>query len=342
MSAASIVATAVRAFAVAGVLAALGSRCREGAARTPAEQSKPTVLRPATPATTLVDSTSVDVPLGLPAQLYVERDAIVAARASGTVDTVLVDVGARVAAGDALATVESVDQRLALEQAVATFENADRLARRSRALSRIHGVSAADSEQAEFQLRQATLAVDKARRALELTRVTAPVTGFVSGRWARPHRLVAAGDTLFRVTEAGPLLAKVHVPEAGALGLSVGSAATAVGIGGVTTRATVVRVAPAIDAASGTREVILRVDSRPPLLPGSSVTVHLGTQRLSALVVPREAVSADGYVLVVQADRTVLRPVVLGPEMGRGRVAVVAGLSKGERIIDPAPVGADR
>ena len=153
----------------------------------------------------MVDTATVLVPLVLPAQLYVERDAIVAARVPGTIDTVVADVGAQVAVGALLATVESIDQRLALSSAEAAYDNAERFARRARSLSRIHGVSPADSEQAEFQLRQAEIARDKARRALELTRVVAPFAGVVSGRWARPHRLVAAGDTLFRVTESGPL-----------------------------------------------------------------------------------------------------------------------------------------
>jgi RND family efflux transporter MFP subunit len=290
----------------------------------------------------VVESASVDVPLALPAQLYVERDAIVAARAAGTVDTVFLDVGAHVAAGDALAAIESVDQHLALSEADAVYENVERLALRSRALSPTHGVSVADSEHIEFQLRQASLAVAKAQRALALTRVTAPFAGVVTGRWARPQRLVAVGDTMFRVTESGPLLARVHVAEADATSLAVGSPATVVGVGGVTTRATVLRVGPVIDAASGTREVVLRVTPRSPLLPGSSVSVHLGAQRVSALVVPRSAVTADGYVFVIQADRTVLRPVTLGSEMGPGRVAVRGGLSRGERVVDPAPLGADR
>jgi RND family efflux transporter MFP subunit len=291
--------------------------------------------------TTVVDTATVLVPLVLPAQLYVERDAIVAARAPGTIDTVVTDVGAQVAAGALLATVESIDQRLALSSAEAAYDNAERFARRARSLSRIHGVSPADSEQAEFQLRQAEIARDKARRALDLTRVVAPFAGVVSGRWARPHRLVGAGDTLFRVTESGPLLARVHVPEVSAVGIHPGLAATVVGSGPSHAPAVVLRVAPAIDAGSGTREVTLQVESRGLLLPGSSVSVRLGTQPVFGIAIPREAVGADGYVLVVQGDRTVLRPVTVGADLGGDRVAVTSGLSRGERVV-VAPVATDR
>ncbi|HEY6947953.1 MAG TPA: HlyD family efflux transporter periplasmic adaptor subunit, partial [Gemmatimonadales bacterium] len=80
----------------------------------------------------------------------------------------------------------------------------------------------ADSEAAETQLLQAQLAVRKARRDLELTRITAPFAGVVTLRAARPRRLVAPGDTLFRVTAMGPLLARVRVPEAAALDVRPG------------------------------------------------------------------------------------------------------------------------
>jgi RND family efflux transporter MFP subunit len=330
--------------ALALALSIAGTACGNDAARAaggggggPRAATPPTA-----PRTAVVDTATVEVPLVLPAQLYVERDAIVAARSAGTIDTLLADVGTRVPANALLATIESVDQRLALSVAEAAYDNADRLAHRARSLSRIHGVSVADSEQAEFQLRQMALGVDKAKRALDLTRVVAPFDGVVSGRWARPHRLVAAGDTLFRVTESGPLLARVHVPEAGAVSIRPGLGATVFGAGLSRAPAEVLRVAPAIDAGSGTREVTLRVESRGLLLPGSSVTVRLGGQPVFAIAIPRESVGADGYVLVVQGDRTVLRPVTVGSDLGGGRVAVTSGLSRGERVVVPAPVGADR
>jgi RND family efflux transporter MFP subunit len=280
---------------------------------------------------------TVDAPVALPAQLYVERDAIVAARSAGTVDALFADIGTRVDAGAPLATIESTDQRIALERAEVALEDAASTAHRARALTRVGGVTGAESERTEIQLRQATLAVSAARRELALTRVTAPFAGVVSGRWARPRRLVAAGDTLFRVTESGPLLARVNVPEAPAASLRVGSAATVAGIGGSRADARVLRVAPAVDAGSGTREVVLRVVGGTALLPGSSVTVTIPGERRRVLAVPRAAVRDDGYVVVLQEGRALLRAVSVGADAGDGRVEVLGGLSAGERVARPAP-----
>jgi RND family efflux transporter MFP subunit len=195
-------------------------------------------------------------------------------------------------------------------------------------------MTVADSEQAEFLHRQAALAVRQARRALELTRITAPFAGVVVARYATPRRLVGVGDTLFRVAETEPLLARIRVPETAAVPIAIGTAAT-IAAGGISGVARVVTVAPAIDPASGTREMMLRLDRAGRFIAGASVTVQLGAERRLVVVAPREAVGTDGYVLVTDGGRTALRAVVLGRELGDGRVEVVSGLRAGERLARP-------
>ena len=141
----------------------------------------------------------------------------------------------------------------------------------------------------------------------------------VTARYARPGRFVSAGDTLFRVTEAGPLLARVRIPEGSATGVRVGDRATVAGIGGATAAATVLNSSPAFDPASGTREVVLRVGGGAAFLPGASVTVQMGEQRRHVVAVPRETVTSEGFVVVVENGRTSLRPVTLGADVGGGR-----------------------
>jgi len=294
----------------------------------------------ASPDTTgvLVEMVDVNAPIELPSQLYVEHDAAIVARSAGVVDSVLVDLGARVSVGSPLARLESTDQELVASQADATYENAGRLASRARVMTKAGGVTVADSEQVEFQYRQADITRRKARRDLELTRIAAPFTGIVAARYARPGSFVSVGDTLFRVTEAGPLLARVRVPESGGTGVHIGDKATIVGVSGSTATAMVLRTAPAYDAASGTREIVLRLTPTTAFLPGASVTVRLGSQQRRVVAIPRDVVTADGFVLVMESGRTALRPVTVGADVGSGRVEVVNGLTSGERVARSATV----
>jgi RND family efflux transporter MFP subunit len=282
-----------------------------------------------------VDTAVVDLPLSFPAQLYVEHDAAVAARAAGVVDSLFVDLGSRVEPGQLLARIESVDQEIALARAEAAADNSERMVARARGLSQVRGMTVADSEQAELANREAGLALRQARRALELTRVTAPFGGVVTARYTGPRRQVAAGDTLFRVAETGPLLARIRVPEAAAASLRLGANAT-VTTTGRTARARILRLAPAVDAGSGTREAILELDRTGGLLPGAAVSVRLGVERRRVIAAPKEAIGADGWVLVVDRERTALRAVVVGSDLGDGRVEITSGLRPGERLARPA------
>src|SRR5207245_9039253 len=103
----------------------------------------------------------------------------------------------------------------------------------------------------------------------------APFAGAVTARTVRSGRLVAVGDTLFRVTAQWPLRASVHVPEASGGGLQVGSSARVEGLDGTTAAARVIRASPLIDAASGTRELGLPLTDSSRLPPRASVTGHV-------------------------------------------------------------------
>jgi membrane fusion protein, multidrug efflux system len=283
-----------------------------------------------------VDTATVQLPLEFPAQLYVEHDAVVVARSAGTVDSIFVELGDHVSAGQTLARLESSEQEISLANAEATYDNLARIAVRARTLTKSGSTTAADSEQVEFQLRQADIARRKARRDVELTRIIAPFDGVVSARSVRLRRFAAVGDSLFRVTEPSPLLARIRVPEASARLIRSGASAQVVATGG-TSAATIVHVAPIIDAASGTREVVLKID-RPAanLLAGANVVVRVGRDWRRVVTVAREAIATEGYALVVENGRTSTRAVILGASLDGGRVEVLSGLSPGERLARPA------
>ena len=278
------------------------------------------------------DSTMASVPVELPGQLYVEHDAAVVARTEGIVDSVYVDLGTWVKEGQLLAKLESIDQEIARDQARQAADNARRVFDRARELAQSGHVAAADSELASYDYERAALQLRQAERDYDLTRVPAPFDGVVTARHIRPRRHVTQGDSLFQVTALAPLLVSVRAPE-GLLGSDLSKASVeVVGADGRSHSARVLRTSPVYDAASGTREIVLNVGPKSGLKPGARVTVRLGTAPRRVLAIPRAYLADQGYVLVVEQDRTVMRQVRAGAELPDGQVEIESGLTAGERL----------
>jgi RND family efflux transporter MFP subunit len=281
------------------------------------------------------DTATVDVPRTYPGQVYVEQDVAVAARSAGVLESLVVNLGSVVRAGEPLATVESKAQEIEAARARERLERARSTLNRARILAKSGGVTSIDTEQVAGEFHQAELSAQKAEHDLVLTRITAPFDGVVTARYAKPRQLVADGDTLFRIAETGPQLVRIRVGEPAARMVRRGDRATVIALSGVARVAgSVVLTAPALDATSGTREVILQLAGT-RFLTGENVAVQMGTERRIAVVAPREAISPDGYVLVAEGGRTMMRPVTVGAEVPGGRLEVVTGLARGERL---APV----
>jgi RND family efflux transporter MFP subunit len=251
------------------------------------------------------------------------------------IESVHVDLGSSVQEGQLLATLEQVDQEIALARAREASLVANRALVRIRALAESGLSSQADSELARSEVTQAELALRQAQRDFDLTQVRAPFSGSVTSRLARPRRLVSPGDSLFRVTALAPLLASVRLPESAGSVRRGSTVQLTTPAGHLTGR--VVRVSGVVDAASGTREVIVQVASHAALLPGTTVTVRVGSERRKVLAVPQSAVRDDNYVIVVENGRTQMRPVQLGGELPDGRLEVTGGLTVGERLRGAVP-----
>ena len=286
-------------------------------------------------ATVAVESLTVLMPLAFTSQLYVEHDAPVLARTSGIIESVHVELGTPVEEGQLLATLEQVDQEIALARAREEALVASRALTRIRALAESGYSAPADSELARSEATQADLALRQAQRDFDLTQVRAPFSGSVTSRPARPRRLVNPGDSLFRVTALAPLLASVRLPESAGSVARGSNVQVSTPAGHLSGR--VVHVSPVVDAASGTREVIVQIPSRAALLPGTTVTVRVGAERRKVLAIPRSVLRDDNYVIVVENGRALMRLVQLGGELPDGRLEVTGGLTAGERLRGTQP-----
>ena len=211
----------------------------------------------------------------LPAVLFSDLDAELAARIDGVAREVKVELGDAVREGDVLLVLEDTRELARLESATAALELARATFTRVESLLSKNLVTAAQMDEARFGVRAAEAAQREAQVDLDHTRVIAPFAGVVTRRTVGRGRSVREGEPLFRLTALQPLRALVRVSERDARSLRAGVAASLITDDGREIRATVQRISPATDPESGTVEVLLDVPRPGPLRPGSSASVRL-------------------------------------------------------------------
>lgn len=213
--------------------------------------------------------------------LYSERDAEVTARKDGVVRIQNAELGDAVAQNAVLAVLEDEREVAALQSAQAALELARNEGVRARKLRESQMFTQADLDAAVYKEKAAEAAVRDAEVRLSYTRIRAPFAGRIAQRTVRVGQTVREGDPLFRVTATQPLRAALRLPELDARLLKIGQSVVLHGEDGGSVKAKVARVAPTVDPASGTVEVLLDVPTPGSLRPGS--TVSLATARGTAV-----------------------------------------------------------
>ena len=298
--------------------------------------------------------------LTLPGSTQAIQETALYARTNGYVRRWLVDIGAKVEAGQLLAEIETpeVDQELnqaraSREQAAANLELARATLKRWQDLRQNQVVSAQefDEKRAGFNARQADFNAAQAnlKRLQELQgfqKIVAPFAGIVTARNVENGALVSAGSfggqsaALFRIAQTDPLRIFVAVPQSYARSIGAGQAA-AVRLREMPDQAfpaKVVRTSGAFDPASRTLLTELQVPNADgQLLPGMLAEIKFALpQDGRALLIPGNAVMirVDGpKVMTVDAQHAIrLRRVKLGRDLS-DKVEILAGLDAGDSLV---------
>ena len=206
-------------------------------------------------------------------------DAVVPARSAGVVRAVLVREGQRVGRGAALARLEDEEQRLEIEYVGALAEQAAAELERAEKGAAGQFVSRQTLDAARAKARATKADLELARLALARRTVRSPVAGIVWQVRAQPHRLVAADDVLFRVSDPAKLRAEIHLPAALAGTVKTGDAVRLVPLAAALSDPLAGRVrtvSPIVDPATGRFRVEVEADAGGRSLVGQTVQVIFG------------------------------------------------------------------
>ena len=271
------------------------------------------------------------------AQLEAKVVNNITAQAGGRLKQLLVKVGDRVGAGQAVARMEATQAsqaQIQLADAKTNFARMDEL-------YKVGGVSKAQWEQAKSAVDQAKLAYGN---AAENTVLRSPISGFVTAKNYDNGDMTSPQLPVVVIQQIAPVKAVIGVSEQYYSYLKKGAAATLSvdALGEETFSGVVTNIFPTLDPVTHTVSTEIEVANKDlKLRPGMYARVHLDFGTKEALTVPdkaivRQAGSGARYVYVFSGGKAVYRAVELGQQQG-DLYEVVSGLNAGDQVITSAP-----
>lgn len=279
-----------------------------------------------------------------------DAEAVLTARAPGTITRIFSRIGDPVRAGQTLALVESRDaSQIAADRssASARVTLAQRQLARERTLL-AQGVSPrADYEAAQANLSVAQADARRASAAASAARVTgdgrsvaivSPIAGRVTAAAANLGQYVAAETELFRVADPRRLQITANVPPADAMRVRTGDRVELSTSDGRTIEGRVRAATGVVDPQSRTATIVVTPTAgTSTLAPGQLVQARIlasGGATKGGVMVPQDAVQTLGdrtvvFVRTPQGFRA--QPVRIASRSG-GMVAIADGISAGTQI----------
>ncbi len=218
----------------------------------------------------------------------------VVAQTSGTVQTVAVQKGQTVKAGDLLCTLDPGSRQQAVDQAQAAVDQAQTAFDANAALVK-KGLAAENTTlAAQSALQSAQTALQNAQLELGRTQIKADVAGVVQDPVTTVGAVLAAGQPCATVVQLDPMLFIASVPEAKMQYARLGLSATITTVTGATATGKVTYIAPTADDATRSFPVEIEVPNTDgKLLNGitADAVVNVGTAPVTIL--PQSVLTLD-------------------------------------------------
>lgn len=285
------------------------------------------------------------------APLEARGESQVVAKTSGVALQVLAQEGQAVRAGQVLVRIDRARPALQAAQAEAQVRKLEANYSRARTLAAQKMVSANDLDQLKYDLENARAVYNMARLELSYTDVVAPISGTIASRSIKPGNFVQINTPIFRIVDNSRLEATLNVPERDLETLKPGLPVSLQvdALPGKSFAGSVDRIAPVVDAGSGTFRVVCAFDGGGPstgsgqalLQPGMFGRIRIDyDQRANALVIPRTALlddESDPAVFVARGGKAARVSVKLGYTDGEW-AEVLSGLKPGEQVVTAGKV----
>ena len=264
------------------------------------------------------------------------EQAQIAAKVSGNIVSLPVDLGSRVKQGDLLVKIKAGEISAKLQLAEAQLEQGKRNLAREKSLLKKKAATPETVKSFEDLVRIAEATHREASTMLEYTRITAPFTGIITRKLAYVGDLATPGKPLLHIEEENNLQVITDIPEAMILQIKKGDILP-VFIPSVNLRVEgeVAEVAPTADPSSRTAPIKLKIPNNKKLRSGLFARVTLATSPSNTLTIPASALSNFGQMerVFVEVDGKAKLRLVRSGAKTQDRVEILSGLSENEVVV---------
>lgn len=259
---------------------------------------------------------------------------------AGQVDSLLVEEGSVVKAGDALLKIDERELRVDVEESSINYQHQLQQFVRIEDLHKRSLINPQEFENNKYQLDQARLRDERAKLRLSYATVRAPFDGVVASRETQVGARVGTGTKLFSLVKLDEIVARVFVPGRylSVVATDQPAIVTSEFLPGRTLQGWVKRLSPVIDPKSGTFRVTIGVRGDRPsdLPPGLFVNVRILTDtRPDALLIPKRAVVYEGgerYVFTVANGKVTKQRLDAGYEDPE-TIEILSGIAPGTQVV---------
>lgn len=263
--------------------------------------------------------------------------ATIAAKISGPIEEMPVELGSAVQKGTLLARISAGEIAARLSQAETQFGQAQRNFDREKRLLAQDASTRETVKSQEDAYRMAEAGLREARALRDYTLITAPFAGIISQKMANAGDLATPGTPLLVLENTEQLQVVVAAPEGAVLKIKKGDTlAVTVPAAEFSQTGTVTEIGPSADTASRTALVKIRVQGGDSLRPGQYARVALPDGGgAKTLLVPETALFRFGQMerVFVTHNNTAQLRLVRSGEHREGQVEILAGLNGGEQVV---------
>lgn len=326
---------------VAGSIALLGWILTKNKAE---NEAKTAVVSASSGAVSVTATSVVKQPINLDfsanGNFAANQDLKLLSEGSGRVTRILVQEGSRVSKGQILVHIDAEYASLELQRAEDALQKLKIDFDRYKSSYETGGVTKAQLDEVEFQVRNTENQVQTAKRRLSDSYVRAPISGVINSRNIEVGAYVSPGTELFEIVDVSRLKLQVNASEAQVVNLKAGDKAviTSTVFPDREFSGTISFIAPKADnSLNYPVEILVDNTAAGTLRAGMYGTATFKfPEQAPAIVVPRTAFVGSvnsNQVYVISTDTTAVQKSVTPGRVLGEIVEILNGLEEGELVI---------